>query len=200
MTKSRGKGPKGQDALNEIETRLTGLFGAIGEALSEAAARAGDASSQTDQTWQQQWDTGDGPIRASGGVRIRTAADAARARKPDERDPAEPINRRAGGKARPADDPAPEATRKVAFETLEDDTTWRALAQFPGVAASEVRLDIDDGTARLSSTGPRTFVAETPLPGGIDAANISLTVSNGIVELRAEKPKPTAPSGPEDTE
>jgi HSP20 family molecular chaperone IbpA len=184
-----GTGPKAREALDEIEQRMGGLFGALSSALGEILARATEAGEQAGtgkEPGERGFDTGPGPVRASGHVRIRTGlGDAATS---PGRDPAQPVNR-----GRPADpgraDPAPAsapppAVRAAPAEAFRDGPDWVLVAEMPGAAAGSVTVTLEGARIRIAAAGPPAWSAEAALPPGADPAGQRLTVENGIVTLR----------------
>lgn len=172
-------------AMAEIETRLGGLLGALGDALGSALGRlgAGQGKAQgaepgagpSDGTF----DSGPGPVRMTGHVRVRSALDAPRA---GARRPARPAA------ARPAATPADPAPRSPVVEMREEPDGFVLVAELPGVAEADLRLEAGEGRIALSTTGARRYRVEVPAPPWVGPGMLTHRLANGILEVRARRP------------
>jgi len=58
------------------------------------------------------------------------------------------------------------------------------LGELPGISDDQVRLDLEEGTIRISATdGTRTFVGRAGLPP-VDPASLSASCRNGVLEVK----------------
>jgi len=163
MTRGRDDGPKGREALEEIEARLGDLFGRLGETLGAAARRAEDAG---------------GPLRVSSDVSIRLGGLAAgdAARETPETEDGRPAPGSAAASASP---PVPE------WEVEDRDGAWVVTVEVPGAAAENTSVSVADGVLALSADGARAYAAEIPFPDHADPARLETRLANGILEIRA---------------
>ena len=167
--------PKGLDALQEMNSRLGGLLGALNEALGQAVT-----SIEAGKGIDQSWDSGEGKIRTTGHLRVRSALDAIREREGRQgRDPAEPI--------RTAPVKPNQELRQVPHEMFEEPEAWIATAELPGVGAGDISLGADAGRIVLTTTGARKYRVAIDVPEVIDPARAEITLTNGILELRLPK-------------
>lgn len=164
MTRRREDGPKGREAIEEIEARLGELFGKLGEslgALSSGARRDGEA---------------DAPVRVHSDVRIRLGGLDADTVAPEDAPAPE------AEAAAPAASPAP---RAPACEVRDADGAWVLTAELPGASAEDITVSVDTGRLTLTAGGARSYRAELPFPDHADAGRIDWRLANGILELRA---------------
>ncbi|WP_158547430.1 Hsp20/alpha crystallin family protein [Rhodovulum sp. 12E13] len=165
------------ETMSELDLRLGGLLGKLGDALNEAVSRleTGD-DGEVRRTHEIQ--TPKGPLRAETGVRVRLGGLDAGAVRDRARDPARPVNdpgsRRgrspAAATARPrtADSPGagPEASmqgapdrgsagadagsppRRPHLEAYRDGPRWVLCADLPGVTLPEIDVRIEPGHER----------------------------------------------------
>ncbi|MEO0918700.1 MAG: Hsp20/alpha crystallin family protein [Pseudomonadota bacterium] len=173
----------GGDPMGEIRTGFEGLFGTLGEVISEIADRL-ETGEAREVRKSFEWNTEKGPVRAEAGVRMRFADAGGTSRPTRSRPMAEPVNpERPAAKAQPK---ATEAPRPIDFEILDDGSTWRLSADLPGVAEAELSLTGDDGELVIETTGKRRYHAVCPLPPGVTADQLAVTLRNGILELHAK--------------
>ncbi len=171
----RGEGPKGREAIENIEARLGGLVGGLSEALGRAADRLRETADEAERAGGG---ARGGPLEAHVSVRVGgLAAGAAHGSAPEDR--AAPA-----GEARSE----PEPPRRPDLETWETETGWRLAAELPGVALDGVEIAIAEGRLALTAEGARRYAAETAVPGWLEEGLIERGLVNGILELRAERP------------
>jgi HSP20 family molecular chaperone IbpA len=176
-----------EDAAQEIDLRLGDLLGQLGEALHEAAGRLGQGESGEIRR-ERSFDTGDGPIRASAGIRISTLGGAAAARATQTRRPENPVNRPERPVADPPDttEPPKNAPTRVEATVLEEPDHWSLVADMPGIAEGDITLTVAGDLLRIEGqTGARQYLVETVKPPGWDGFTASLR--NGILEVTARK-------------
>lgn len=162
------KRKKLDETMSELDLRLGGLLGKLGDALNEAVSRleTGD-DGEVRRTHEIQ--TPKGPLRAETGVRVRLGGlDAGAVRRP-ARDPARPVNAPSGGRGQsPAAPPragseaatqgAPDRPsagadagtppRRPHVEAYRDGPRWVLCADLPGVTLPEIDVRIQSGHER----------------------------------------------------
>ncbi|MEE4117743.1 MAG: hypothetical protein V2I65_01880 [Paracoccaceae bacterium] len=168
------KRKKLDETMSELDLRLGGLLGKLGDALNEAVSRleTGD-DGEVRRTHEIQ--TPKGPLRAETGVRVRLGGlDAGAVRRP-ARDPARPVNAADGTPGRNPDaatarpragepqcagsEPAMQDTpdrgttgddagllpRRPHVEAYRDGPRWVLCADLPGVTLPEIDVRIGPG-------------------------------------------------------
>jgi len=173
------KGPKGRDAVSDIEAALEGLLGKLGGTLSEMLGKL-ETGEAGEMRRSATFDSGRGPVRAETGIRIRVGG------KTFDGQPrnVEPVNRPAA----PRDVAGPEApsagssgaVRQVVFDTYTAEGRWIASVEVPGLSIDDIILRTDDGELTLETTGPRRFRGVAKLPAGGEADAIETVLRNGI--------------------
>ena len=74
-------------------------------------------------------------------------------------------------------------TLEPRIEVHEGEEEVIVLGELPGISDDQVRLDLEEGTIRISATdGTRTFVGRAGLPP-VDPASISASCRNGVLEV-----------------
>lgn len=164
-------------AQEEIDIRLGGLLGELGSALSEALSKLEDAGEVHRETV---FDSGKGPVRASAGIRIRTLGgqrSAASERRTDK-----PVNT-------PAQTPAAEASpRPIAATILDDQSRWMLIADLPGIAQSDVAVQIDGPTLVVTAkANNRHYAGDFALPSHLLPETLAHHMQNGILEVSVDK-------------
>jgi len=62
------------------------------------------------------------------------------------------------------------------------------VAEMPGVGAEDVKVDIQGDILALSAErGTNRYRTEVLLPGTVDAAGVTLSCNNGMVEIHCPK-------------
>ncbi|MDG4648422.1 Hsp20/alpha crystallin family protein [Roseibacterium sp. SDUM158017] len=206
MTKSR-KSPLG-DVGDALDERLGGLLGELGSALGEVFDRL-DRLGEGEILRERSFEMPQGAVRA--GIRVRVgglAGASSRQNAPGERPVDRPLRKGAGagirpapGRAAPGPDgrgderqPAPEApgrepVRPVEATILAAGGGWTLVADLPGVAEGDVALrDGEDGASLVveAQGRGRRYRGEFDLPAGLRAADLTVSLVNGILELRGK--------------
>lgn len=190
------------ETIAELDSRLSGLLGALGSSLSEVLERLEDSGSAE---FHRAHDikTPQGPLRAETGVRIRFAGQDIGASSP-----AQPVNR-----PRRAPDPRPQAaTREDASPTPPDGpgpspspapaprqpdlvsytsgNTWFLCADLPGVSPSDLTVTLQSDTLppsiQIQTKGQRRYIAEHLLPPEAKPATMSFELRNGVLEIAVQ--------------
>ena len=174
-----------RDAREQIDIRLGGLFSELGATLSDMLDRI-DTDGSAEIRREHEFETRNGPVRAQTGIRIRTLGDAPRGGA--SRDPAKPVNTRS---ASSQDSPETAAkseisTRPISADILSDGEFWVLTADLPGITEKDLSLSKTDGVLVIEATGrSRRYRDSVALPEGVDVSDISVSLQNGILELRA---------------
>jgi HSP20 family protein len=77
--------------------------------------------------------------------------------------------------------------REPLVDVFDEEQEIVVVAELPGVAEDEVRIEIQDDILSLETTGERKYAKEILLPEPVDAATLQKTYKNGILELRLKK-------------
>lgn len=190
--RNKNKQPRGRDALEEIETRLGGLFGALADALGEA-----DASLSQGAKGSVDWHSGDGRVRSSALVRVRSLSnrgDTPQAAKPRRRSPS-PTPKTRDEDPSDARTPFRTATaRAPKIERYDEPGLWAVTVEVPGASVGTIAL-VDTAEGLVLAAPPHSV--RLPAPIGIFAQDCGWSFANGIVEIRAPLPaaNPGTPDG-----
>ncbi|MEM8595053.1 MAG: Hsp20/alpha crystallin family protein [Pseudomonadota bacterium] len=195
------KGPKGREALEEIEARLGTVFGALGAALkgavdvastAETAGKEGvEFSRDRKGRGEDGPDTGGrgagiGPIRTHSSVRVRVGGldigDPSETSDPEERDVTRPVNRPSSSSREPKS-AASEEPRPLTLTTNLEDGMWIVTAEVPGVGGDQVSVSVEGGTLSIEASGIFHYRGTIATPPGLDTASLTHRVTNGILEL-----------------
>ena len=78
-------------------------------------------------------------------------------------------------------------TLEPRIEVHEGEEEVIVLGELPGISEEQVRLDVEEGTLRISATdGARSFVGRAELPP-VDPASLSASCRNGVLEVKFRK-------------
>ena len=183
---SRKSKSRQDDGFSQIENGLTGLFGALGDAITEMMARLEDGTSATVER-SQTLDSTKGPIRVHAGVRLRAGGLAGGNGAQGAPRPVNPDR----PKTTPGKDLTPGASRSIGYDILEDAQVWILTAEVPGVARKDISIDVEGETLLIRTSGARRYHADVPLQEPCDPAEIRPTLRNGILTLTI--PRKAAP-------
>ncbi len=148
-------GPKGAEAI-------TGLIGGLGRLLQGLESAVREASAGTT----------DAEKRVVLGYSLKVGPLGAAS--------AEPF-----GDIAPAPHGDAPAAREPIVDIHEEADAILVVAELPGAEAGGVVARVEpDGTLLIESAGPRAYRKRVALPGPVDAAGLSLTCRNGILEVR----------------
>ena len=78
-------------------------------------------------------------------------------------------------------------TREPIIDVFDEDGSVLIIAELPGVGESEIAVEAEGDILSLTTTGGRRFAKEVLLPAAVDAATISKSYSNGILEVHVKK-------------
>ena len=200
MTKDRKapEGPaRGADAFGEIEMRLGGLLGELGQAVGDMLGRLEDGTSG-EILRSGEIETQRGPIRAEAGIRVRFAGKEiatpgvpARGAPPGagRRPPDRPAARTGTDLGRPPPAPDPGQTpapRAIDADIVSGDGHWSLTADLPGVAEDRLTVEVSQGRLILSADGRgRRWAGEFALPDGLTRDDLAVRLRNGVLEISA---------------
>lgn len=165
---------------DDITDGLSGLFGALNDALGEMMTRLEDGTSGTIER-DHTFETPNGPVRAHAGVRLRmggldTGTAATRATP-------QPIN--PGRSA--TSPPPPKGPRTVPCDVIEAEDHWTVTADLPGIAEDEVAVTLDGTTLAIIAKGRRHYQATCDLGAPGVLPENAVTLHNGILTLTVQK-------------
>lgn len=164
--------------VEALDVNLDALLGSLGQALSSAINRLDQAQTSAAET-SQTVETPFGPIKASAGLRVRTAGMSATKASPSA---PKPVNPGRPTPARPS-----ETARELVYDMFEDDDAWILTADMPGVATDDLSLDQDGATLVLTTTGARVYHSRIAMPCPCPLDQIDRTLSNGVLTLTFPK-------------
>ncbi|MEM9232056.1 MAG: Hsp20/alpha crystallin family protein [Pseudomonadota bacterium] len=171
------------DPLNDINTGLSDLLGALGDTLNQVMTSVETLSDQ-DVAREQVIQTPDGPIQARAGVQIRIGGLAGKLQASGDRDPAEPLNRRDVKPKNTTGDTEPVSKREPLIDVYESEGNWMLTAELPGVSLEDISLGIESQTLHIATTGRQKFSTEVSVPADLDLDQLQINLTNGILELR----------------
>ena len=178
MTK-RTTRPTGRDAIDEIDLRLGGLLGDLGQAVGEMLSRL-DAGEGGEILRSGEIQTGRGPIRAEAGIRVRVGGqDVGSAGTEPRARPAREDRRPPAAKA-----PAPRTARSIDADILTGDGLWTLTADLPGVTQDGLDVTVDDGELVVRGEGRgRLWEGRFDLPPGTSRPDLDVHLKNGVLEI-----------------
>lgn len=175
MSDKKKEGVK--DAFEQIDLKLDGLLGNLGEALSgmmETLEKGQSGALNRDFTFE----TPKGPARVHTGVRMRVGG--LNVGQGQEADP-QPVNpKRPKPAAKAPSEPVP---KTFDYDLFEDGSGWRLIADLPGVARSELSWDVQDGGLLVRTNGTRRYLAEIEFEGVVVPDGIEATLENGVLDM-----------------
>lgn len=181
MSRDRKNSDASGNSPGDIRLGLDGLLGALGDVIAEVSERLESGQSREVRK-SFEVDTGRGPVRAEAGVRVRFADDGGRSQT-SSRPAAQPVNPR---RPSPPTSSSESKVRAIDYDVFDDGDTWRLSADIPGVDQGELNLADDDRELVIETTGARKFAARCPLPEGVSAKDLDVSLRNGILELTAQ--------------
>ncbi|MGF1469969.1 MAG: Hsp20/alpha crystallin family protein [Sandaracinaceae bacterium] len=165
----RQDGPTGREAVDQIEARLTDLFGPVTGSLGAAIAALRTVAEEAEKAGGTSVtvDTGDGPARARASLSVRVGGIAS-----DETAESE----------HPTD--AVQTPRSTEFETYEDGNEWVLVADLPGVREADLNLSVEGRRLIVEAGGRRTYRFAVAAPRPVAPADVRRGLGNGVLELR----------------
>ncbi|MEM8657580.1 MAG: Hsp20/alpha crystallin family protein [Pseudomonadota bacterium] len=180
MSENKDRTTRISDQMQDINSGLTSLLGALGDTLNQVVQTAESLSDQ-EVAREHVIQTPNGPIKARAGVHIRMGGLAGQTS--TDRDPAEPVK---AAKPKPKDE-----TRAPLVDIYENAGEWMLTAEMPGVALDDVSLRIEGQTLHVETSGSRKYATEVAAPVGLTVDQLEISLTNGILELR----RPAGPEG-----
>lgn len=167
---------KSNDLINEVDLRLNGVLGELGRALSEALSKLEDGGGEVRRA--QTFQATKGTIRAEAGIRVKVGGF----------DVSKPSSEQSGATTcTPATSSAKPSVFEINATVVRDDTTWSLTAELPGVAQSDLNLQISDGVLLISAAGARRhYEGQFSVPAQLREDKLSVSLNNGILDLTAE--------------
>lgn len=80
--------------------------------------------------------------------------------------------------------PAAAAARTPITDLFEEAEAIVVVAELPGAAEPDIALAVEDGALAIAVAGAHPYAARIALPGPVDAAGLSRSLRNGILEVR----------------
>jgi HSP20 family protein len=77
--------------------------------------------------------------------------------------------------------------REPLVDVFDEDDTILVVAELPGVAEEEIRVEVEGDILSLETTGERKYAKEVLLPAPVVADPVHRAYINGILELRLKK-------------
>jgi len=92
------------------------------------------------------------------------------------------------GNIRESDDgPIVADTREPMVDVFDEGETLLVVAELPGVAKKEIKLELNGDVLALSTTGSRKYAKEVLLPAAAKDEELAMTYHNGVMEVRLHK-------------
>lgn len=170
MTDDRKK--RFDKAAQDNNLNLGGLFGSLGEALTDMVARLEDGKAGAFQR-EHVIETAKGPIHAQTGIRVRVGG---LDRAPGKTAP-QPINPDRAGPV------TQQVVKDLVYDLFEDEQGWILTADLPGVARKDIALTADGATLTITTAGSRRYHADIRFETEFDLDAIRIGLRNGILDL-----------------
>jgi HSP20 family protein len=77
--------------------------------------------------------------------------------------------------------------REPLVDVFDEDEELILVAELPGVAESDIVVDVQEDILSLQATGERKYAKEILLSHPVDAATLHKSYKNGILEIRLKK-------------
>lgn len=78
-------------------------------------------------------------------------------------------------------------TREPIVDVFDEGEKMLVVAELPGVARKEIKVEVNGDVLALSTTGTRKYAKEVLLPAAAKDEEPALTCNNGVLEVRLEK-------------
>jgi HSP20 family protein len=83
--------------------------------------------------------------------------------------------------------PVVDDVREPLVDTFDESAEIVVVAELPGVAESEISVNIQDDILSIQTTGTYKYAKEVLLSSAVDPGSLSKSYKNGILELRLKK-------------
>ena len=78
-------------------------------------------------------------------------------------------------------------TREPIVDVFDEGDALLVVAELPGVAKKEIKVELNGDVLALSTTGSRKYAKEVLLPHPATEEEMTITVHNGVLEVRLRK-------------
>ena len=78
-------------------------------------------------------------------------------------------------------------TREPIVDVFDEGDALLVVAELPGVAKKEIKVELNGDVLALSTTGSRKYAKEVLLPHPATEEEMTVTVHNGVLEVRLRK-------------
>jgi HSP20 family protein len=78
-------------------------------------------------------------------------------------------------------------TREPIVDVFDEGEKLLVVAELPGVAKKEIKVEVNGDVLELSTTGTRKYAKEVLLPAAAKDVEPAITYNNGVLEVRLEK-------------
>jgi HSP20 family protein len=78
-------------------------------------------------------------------------------------------------------------TREPIVDVFDEGEQMLVVAELPGVAKKEIKVEVNGDVLALSTTGARKYAKEVLLPAAAQDAEPALSYNNGVLEVRLAK-------------
>jgi HSP20 family protein len=163
------------DRLSDIEEEVASRRGA------EAEARGGEGTSSSESTGE--FRSADGRVRGIFGVNVKVGLGGKEIRM----EPFGHTQRHPAANAE-ANTAQVHEVREPLCDVFEESTEIVIVAEMPGVAGSDLKLDCDGDLLTLrAANAQRRYAKEIQLPALVDLAQAKVSENNGVMEIRCPK-------------
>jgi HSP20 family protein len=170
------KGRKTEGDIH-IDLGFGNLFKGLGnlmDVLSDLADKAEEIQEHTGEFTAGKNAKGE-PIKGVYGFTIKTAGGGA------------PRVESFGNIRETAKGPVVDETREPLVDVFDENGSVMVVVELPGVAESEIEVSVEGDILSLNTKGRRRYAKEILLPAVVDAASLTKTYTNGVLEVRAKK-------------
>jgi len=173
----------------EGSTRIDLGFGDLFKGLSGFLDVVSDLAEKAEQIQERQGEftlgkTASGkPIHGVYGFSIRTAAGGM------------PAVEKFGNIRETESGPVVDDVREPLVDVFDENGSVLVVVELPGVADGEIELAVEEDILSLTTTGRRRYEKEILLPAAVEAATMTKTYTNGVLEVRAKKAAATGADG-----
>jgi HSP20 family protein len=78
-------------------------------------------------------------------------------------------------------------TREPIVDVFDEGDKLLVVAELPGVAKKEIKVELNGDVLALSTTGSRKYAKEVLLPASAKEEAMAVTYNNGVLEVRLHK-------------
>jgi HSP20 family protein len=88
------------------------------------------------------------------------------------------------GRKRPDAKSPQAASRAPIVDVFDNDGVVTVIAELPGVAEADITCKLDGTQLHIATSGAHRYAKTVTLPGGLDAATLTRSCRNGILDVR----------------